>query len=395
MQNKIIFFSFLILSLFSCKNADDKKKDEAKTYLVIAVETRNLTSYETFPASIQGKVNNDVRAKIQGYITQVLVDEGQYVLKGQPLFRLETNVLSENADAAKAGITAAIANVSAAKAAVNVAQVEVNKLRPLVEKNIISNIQLQTALANLVKSQAQLSQAIAAQQQASATYKGVRANIDYSVIHAPISGIVSKLPLKVGSLVGPTDQIPLTTISDTSGIYAYFSMNEKEYLDFLEKSYGATVPEKLRNLPMVELQLANGSIYHEKGKIEVVTGQIDSSTGTIQFRVGFPNPQKLLINGNSGTIRIPKLYDNALVVPESSTFEQQGIVYLFKVENETAKNTVIEVQDRIDNMVIVKSGIKKGDKIVAAGIGNLKTGTALISKPAKFDSIVQSVKQIF
>ena len=394
MRNTIFIFALAALALQSCKK-EEEKKDGPKPYPVVSVETKNVTGYDEYPASIKGVVNNDVRAKIQGYITQVLVDEGQYVTAGQPLFRLETNMLTENAVAAKSGISAAQANVQASKAAVNAAQVEVNKLKPLVEKNIISNIQLQTAIANLAKAQAQLSQAIASQQQASANYKSVQANINYSIIKAPISGVVGKLPLKIGSLVGPTDTTPLTTISDTRSVFAYFSLNEKEYLDFLEKSYGATVPEKIKNLPMVELKLANGSIYPEKGRIEVTTGQIDATTGTIQFRVGFPNPAKLLSNGNSGTIRFPKFYDNALVVPESATYEQQGIVYLFKVEKDTAKNSVIEVQDRVNNMVVIKSGINKGEKIIAAGIGGLKPGSAVIPKPVKFDSLVQSVKPIF
>ena len=394
MRNTIFIFALAALALQSCKK-EEEKKDGPKPYPVVSVETKNVTGYDEYPASIKGVVNNDVRAKIQGYITQVLVDEGQYVTAGQPLFRLETNMLTENADAAKSGISAAQANVQAAKAAVNAAQVEVNKLKPLVEKNIISNVQLQTAVANLAKAQAQLSQAIASQQQASANYKSVQANINYSIIKAPISGVVGKLPLKVGSLVGPTDATPLTTISDTRSVFAYFSLNEKEYLDFLEKSYGATIPEKIKNLPMVELKLANGSIYPEKGRIEVTTGQIDAATGTIQFRVGFPNPAKLLSNGNSGTIRFPKFYDNALVVPESATYEQQGIVYLFKVEKDTAKNSVIDVQDRVNNMVVIKSGINKGEKIIAAGIGGLKPGSAVIPKPVKFDSLVQSVKPIF
>ena len=394
MKNKLLMLAFASFFVLSCKK-EEEKKDGPKPYPVVSVETKNVTGYDEYPASIKGVVNNDVRAKIQGYITQVLVDEGQYVTAGQPLFRLETNMLTENADAAKSGISAAQANVQASKAAVNAAQVEVNKLKPLVEKNIISNIQLQTAIANLAKAQAQLSQAIASQQQASANYKSVQANINYSIIKAPISGVVGKLPLKVGSLVGPTDATPLTTISDTRSVFAYFSLNEKEYLNFLEKSYGATVPEKIKNLPMVELKLANGSIYPEKGRIEVTTGQIDAATGTIQFRVGFPNPAKLLSNGNSGTIRFPKFYDNALVVPESATYEQQGIVYLFKVEKDTAKNSVIDVQDRVNNMVVIKSGINKGEKIIAAGIGGLKPGSAVIPKPVKFDSLVQSVKPIF
>lgn len=394
MTNKLIILSIAAFSLIACKK-EAPKQDGPKPYPVVSVETKNVVGYQTFPATIQGRVNNDVRAKIQGYITQVLVDEGQYVTKGQPLFRLETNILNENAAAAKAGIGAAQSNIAAAQAAVNAAQVEVNKLKPLVAKNIISNVQLQTAQADLARAQAQLQQAVASKQQATANYKGVEANIEYSVIRAPISGVVGKLPLKVGSLVGPTDQTPLTTISDTSQIYAYFSMNEKEYFDFLEKSVGASVPEKIKNLPMVELQLANGSLYPEKGRIEAITGQIDPTTGTIQFRVGFSNAQKLLSNGNSGTIRFPQRYDNVLVVPESATYEQQGIVYVYKVEKDTAKNVVVDVIERIDNLALIKSGINKGETVIAAGIGGLKPGTAVIKKPIKMDSLVQSIKPKF
>jgi membrane fusion protein (multidrug efflux system) len=395
MNNKLVILSLAALSLVACKK-EAPKQDGPKPYPVINVEAKNIVGYQTFPATIQGRVNNDVRAKIQGYITQVLVDEGQYVTKGQPLFRLETNILNENAAASKAGIGAAESNIAAAQAAVSAANVEVNKLKPLVQKNIISNVQLQTAQANLAQAQAQLKQAQAAKSQAVANYKGIEANIEYSIIRAPISGVIGKLPLKVGSLVGPSDQAPLTTISDTSGIFAYFSMNEKEYFDFLEKSPGATMPEKIKNLPMVELQLANGSLYPEKGRIEAITGQIDPTTGTIQFRVAFTNAQKLLSNGNSGTIRFPQYYENVLVVPESATYEQQGIVYVYKVDkSDTARNVVVNVIDRIDNMALIKSGVNKGETIIAAGIGGLKPGTAVKKQPVKMDSLVQSIKPKF
>ena len=396
MKNKFIVTSLLCMAMMSCKKDEMMKNDGPKPFEIVAVEEKNLTGYIDYPATIQGIVNNDVRAKIQGYITQVLVDEGQVVSQGQPLFRLETNVLSENEDAAKSGISAAQANVSASLAAVNAAQVEVNKLQPLVQKNIISPVQLQTAQANLGRAQAQLAQAKAAQQQAVANYKSAKANVDYSIIRAPISGVVGKLPLKVGSLVGPADQTPLTTISNTSSVFAYFSMNEKEYLNFLEKIKGATVPEKLRNLPWVNLELANGTLYSEKGKIETVSGQIDPSTGTIQFRAGFSNPEKLLSNGNSGSIKFPIQYDNAVVIPESATYEQQGIVYTYVVgPDNKVKNEIIKVKDRVDNMVIVTSGLKKGDKVVATGIGGLKPDTQIIPKPINFDSLVQSLKPVF
>ena len=409
MKNKIILLSFSVLSVLSCKKEDQRPPQGPKAVGTVAIETRNVVGYSTFPASIEGRVNNDVRAKMQGYITQVLVDEGQYVSKGQPLFRLETNSLSQSANAAKAGVGAARsnvaaseANVKAAQSAVSAAQVEVNKLKPLVEKNIISNVQLQTAQANLARAQAQVAQAQAGKQQASAgvaqaqaNYQGAQANVDYSVIRAPISGVIGKINFRNGSLVGPGDPMPISTVSDTSELYVYFSMNEKEYLDFLKTSEGATVPEKLKNMPAVELVLANGDVYEEKGYVKAVTGQIDATTGSIQFRVVFPNQKKLLSNGNSGTVRIPVTYDNALVVPESATIEQQGLVYIYKVKQDTAKSAVISVIDRVNNMVVIKSGAEKGEIVVVEGVGTLKSGTPVKSQPKKFDDIINAIKPIF
>ncbi|WHF50931.1 efflux RND transporter periplasmic adaptor subunit [Chryseobacterium gotjawalense] len=409
MKNKIILLSFSVLSVLSCKKGDQKPPQGPKVVSTVAVENRNVIGYSTFPASIEGRVNNDVRAKMQGYITQVLVDEGQYVTKGQPLFRLETNSLSQSANAAKAGVGAAQssvaasdANVKAAQSAVNAAQVEVNKLRPLVEKNIISSVQLQTAEANLARAQAQVAQAVASKQQASAgvaqaqaNFQGVQENINYSIIRAPISGTIGKINFRTGSLVGPGDPMPISTVSDTSELYAYFSMNEKQYLDFLKNSKGATVPEKIKNMPAVELILANGDVYSEKGNIKAITGQIDASTGSIQFRVSFLNPDKLLSNGNSGTIRIPIAYDNALVIPESATIEQQGLVYIYKVKQDTAKSAVISVIDRVNNMVVIKDGAEKGEIVVAEGIGTLKTGTPVKPQPKKFDDLINAIKPIF
>lgn len=364
-----------------CSKKEEAPKAAAPALDVVAATTKDVVGYTTFPATIQGKINNDVRAKIQGYIQEVYVHEGQVVSKGQPLFKLEANNLAETASAAKSGIAVAQANV-------NVAQVEVDKLIPLVQKNIISNVQLETAKANLASAKSMLAQA-------KANFGSASANVDYSVVRAPISGIVGQLPLKKGSLVGPTDQIALTTIADISSVYAYFSMNEKEYFEFLNATPGTSLSEKIKNLPEVELQLADGSIYSEKGKIETVSGQIDAATGTVQFRVAFKNPNKLLSNGNSGTIRLPKKYTNVLVVPEVASYEQQGKVNVYKVVNDTAVSTVINVVDRVDNMIIVNKGIKTGDVVVVSGVGTLRNQTAIKPKKANFDTIVNAIKPVF
>lgn len=400
-NKKVVMLSLLASTIFwSCSKKDVSAAKVATQavhpYPVVEVEERSITGYTEYPANITGKVNNNVRAKIQGYITKVLVDEGQFVQKGQPLFTLETNALTETASAARSGVGAAQASVSAAQASVNAAQVEVNKIKPLVEKGVVSSVQLETANANLFKAQAQLRQAQAQQQQATANYKNAQANVDYSIIRAPISGVVGKINFREGSLVGPADATAITNVSDTNELYVYFSMNEKEYLNFLKDSEGATLPEKLRNLPSVELVLANGEPYVEKGKIQTVTGQIDATTGTIQFRVLFNNASKLLSNGNSGKIRIPKLYDKVLVIPESATYEQQGFVYATKVgDKNKVNNVIIKPIDRVNNMIIVGEGLKKGDKIVAQGVTSLKPETQIVPKKVSLDSLVQAIKPIF
>ncbi|MDM1542511.1 efflux RND transporter periplasmic adaptor subunit [Empedobacter falsenii] len=407
----VMMVGALAIALSSCGKKDNAgaQAQGPTPYPVVDVPTRVVTSYDEYPTNIEGVVNNEVRAKIQGYITEVYVDEGQYVQAGQPLFRLETNVLTQNADAARSGVGAAQAsvksaqaNVNAAKASVNAAQVEVDKLTPLVQKNIISNVQLETAKANLAKAQASynqalaaVGQALAAVGQAQANYKGAQANVDYSVVRAPISGVLGSINFRQGTLVGPSDPTAITTVSNTSKVYAYFSMNEKEYLNFISKSEGATLKEKLDKIPAVDLVLANGEIYPEKGKIQTVTGQINPTTGTIDFRVSFNNEARILANGNSGRIRVPKTFVDVLVVPEAATFEQQGLTYVYKVTKDTAYATPITVVERANNMAVVKEGVKKGDKVVAQGVGKLRDKTAVKPMPANFDTIVNSTKTVF
>ncbi|TXH22907.1 MAG: efflux RND transporter periplasmic adaptor subunit [Chitinophagaceae bacterium] len=396
MKATIITFSMLgVLAISACKSKPAQNANHAPAVPVVEASTKSIIAYQSYPATIEGKINNAVRAKISGYIKQVFVDEGQPVSKGQALFRLETNVQQQDANAASAAISAAKANISAAKAVVNAAQVEVNKLTPLVEKNIISNVQLETAKANLSKANSQLEQANAGYKQAQAAHNAVTANLDYGVVRSPISGIVGAINFREGSLVGPADPTPITTISQTGEVYAYFSMNERSYLDFLETSSGKTVKEKINNIPEVNLELANGQLFSEKGKIQTVTGQINPQTGTIQFRASFVNKNGLLSNGNSGIIKVPIFYNNVTVVPESATYEQQGLTYVFKVEKDTVINTPIKIIDRTENLAIVASGIKPGDKVVAQGVGKLKPGTAIKSLPTNLDSLIQSIKPIF
>lgn len=378
---KYTILAALSAVLFASCGANETQPEETRAYPVVEVESRDVLAYQTYPTSIQGINNTDIRAKIQGYISEVLVDDGQRVSKGQIMFRLETNVLSQNASAAQSGVAAAQARVEAA-------QVEMNKLQPLVNQNIVSPVLLETARVNLLQAQSEL-------EQARANHRSIAANVDYSVIRAPMDGVVGKINLRTGALVGQTDPTPITTVSDVRELYAYFSMNESEYLDFLYETAGNSTQEKLDNVPLVELVMANGRIYEEKGKISTVTEQINPQTGSIQFRVSFSNKQGMLTNGNSGTIRIPKMYNDVLVIPETAIFEQQGKVYTYRVKNDTTQLAEITEIDRINNLVLVKSGLKQGDVIVASGVGALRSSTAIRPMKTVMDSIINTIQPIF
>jgi len=362
------FLSISILFLYSCKNDAPQQQQQATPVPVIEVPQKSITSYTVYPATIEGINSSDIRAKVAGYITHVLVDEGEKVKKGQALFRLETASLSQDAEAAQANV--------------NAAQVEVDKLIPLVEKNIISAVQLETAKARLA--------------QAKSAFNSISANIDYANIKSSVDGYVGAIPFREGALVSPSDPMPLTTVAMTDEVFVYFSLNEKDYIDFLEKTEGATRSEKVANFPEIELQLSNGSIYSEKGKIETVTGQINRSTGTVNFRARFKNPTGLLANGSSGRIRIPQKFENVTVIPEVSTLERQGKVYVYKVqEDNTVVSVPVEVITRAENLIIVQSGIEKGDRIVAKGVAKLRNNMPILPQEADFESISSGLEPSF
>ena len=371
-MRKLSYFGCIlsILLFMSCQENQDPQQQaqDPAPFPVIEIPAKTITGHTSYPVRIEGTVNSAVRAKVPGYITDVLVDEGQKVSKGQTLFKLETEALSQEAEAARANV--------------NAAQVEVDKLKPLVEKDIISPVQLETAKARL--------------QQARAGLSSIAANIGYATIKSPVNGYVGAINFREGALVSPGEPTPLTTVSNIDRAYAFFSMNEEDYLDFILNAEGETLSEKVENFPPVKLRLVNGEIYEEEGEIETVTGQIDRTTGTVSFRAVFPNPNRLLANGSSGTILIPITYEDVPVVPEVSTYEQQGKVYVFKVVGDSlASPTVIEVRDIVGNLIVAGSGVEAGDRIVAQGVGKLRGPTPIKPQPVAFDSIANSFNTVF
>ncbi|WP_425075246.1 efflux RND transporter periplasmic adaptor subunit [Psychroserpens sp. S379A] len=374
--NKLVsIFSIasVFLVIIGCGNSENSqtaapKKQQALPFPVTQIQSQTVNGYNEYPVTIEGIVNSDVRAKTSGYIQKVLVDEGEKVRKGQALFSLETQALSQDAEAAKAQV--------------NVAQVEVDKLKPLVEKNIISAVQLETAKANLAR--------------AKASYSSIAANIGYATVKSPVDGYVGAIHFREGALVSAADAKPLTTVSDISKVYAFFTLNEAQYINYLKRMKGKTKAERIKNSPDVSLVLANGDLYSQKGRIQTSTGQISETTGTIKVRASFDNPNELLTNGNSGKIRIPSTYENAIVVPQSSTYEQQGKVMIFILaENNTVASKIIKVEAKVDNLYVIESGIDANTKIISSGVSKLRDGMAITPQEIPFSEATKRVATLF
>ena len=266
----------------------------------------------------------------------------------------------------------AVANVDLAKANVATAQLTYDSKKELFDQNVVSAFDLQTAENNLMSAKAQLAQTEAQEVNA-------RNNLSYTVVKSPSNGVVGTLPFRVGALVGPTITQPLTTVSDNSDMYVYFSMNETQLLDMTRK-YGS-INKAIDSLPAIDLQLSDGSIYTEKGRIETISGVIDPSTGSVSLRAVFPNKGRLLHSGGSGNVIIPDQRIDCIVIPQAATFEVQDKIFVYKLVDGKAQSAQIEVAKNNDGKTyIVESGLEPGDVIVADGVGLLREGTPIKAK---------------
>ncbi|MFY0255441.1 efflux RND transporter periplasmic adaptor subunit [Chitinophaga sp. 30R24] len=370
----------LIFVLAACKNKKDSKQQQTiKPYPVIVIKTQHAVIYSDYPATIQGLQNIEIRPKIDGYVEAIYTDEGATVKKGQLLFRINAPQYEQNVNTAKANIKIAVADV-------NAAQMQVNKVKPLVDKDIVSAYELEAAVYTLQSKQAALAQAQAA-------LINAQTNLSYTTIYSPANGVVGVLPYKIGSLIGSTTANPLTTVSNISQIYAYFSINEKQGLDFFLSSKGATMQEKLTTLPPVTLVLANGVILPKKGRVETASGLINPQTGALNMRATFDNPDGLVRSGSSALVRIPRTLDNALLVPQKATYQIQGKLFVYVVD---ANNKVKSVDigsnaSAAGQSFVVQQGIKTGDKIIVDGISNLKEDQLINPRMVNADSVYNSL----
>lgn len=351
------------MAAVSCGQAPTEQGPAQYGVTTIATTDREIQS--NYSATIRGRQDIDIYPQVSGTISELRVTEGQSVSKGQTLFIIDQVPY-------KAALQTAEANVAAAKASVATAQLTYDSKKELFAKSVVSQYDLSTAENTLLTAKAQLAQAEAQRVNAAN-------NLSYTVVKAPANGMVGTLPYRVGALVSASIPQPLTTVSDNSEMYVYFSMTENQLLN-LTRKYGS-IANTLKNMPDIQLQLNDGSIYDQTGRIESISGIIDSSTGSVQLRAAFPNKGGLLHSGGAGSIILPVNYTDCIVVPQVATFELQDKVYVYKVVDGKATSSMIDVE-KINNgrEYIVKSGLVPGDVIVAEGVGLLREGTPIVAK---------------
>lgn len=352
-----IYVAFLALTLQGCSRT--QSSSGAREYNVMTLKTTSRELSSSYSATIRGKQDIDIRPKVSGYITAINVKEGAHVSKGQTLFIIDQTIYESE-------LQTATANVNVAKATVAAAELTLNSKEQLYEQKIISEYELQMARTTLEKDKAQLSQAKANETQA-------RNNFNYTIVRSPVDGVVGSLPFRVGTLVSPNDGTPLTTVSDNSEMYVYFSMTESMVLS-LTRQFGS-LDNVLKNMPDIQLQLSDGSIYPENGRIESISGIIDQSTGAVSVRAKFPNSSRLLLSGGSGNVILPQQQTDCIVIPQAATFEVQDQVYAYRYESGTAKAQIINVFEISNGKeYVVRDGLAVGDTLIVEGVGLLKDG---------------------
>ncbi|MBL7741632.1 MAG: efflux RND transporter periplasmic adaptor subunit [Chitinophagaceae bacterium] len=373
----VVISAFVLYSCGSSPGNNGAYQMPPPTLPVLTVSAVPATTYQEFPASLEGSKDIEIRPQVDGYLDRIYVDEGARVKKGQALFHINDRPYVEQLNNAKAVL--ASAKASLANADINLA-----RIKPLVQNNIVSDVQLQTA-------QSAYDAAAANVTQAEAMVQGAAIRVGYTTITAPVDGYIGRIPHKTGSLVGLSTAQALTVISEIQEVYAYFSMSENDFLQFKNRYAGTTVEEKIKQIPPVELLLADGSQYGQKGKVQLVAGQFDNSVGAISFRAVFPNPDRLLRSGNTGKIRVPQLLSNALVVPQEATFEIQDKVFVFAVgDSNKVASRPLTVSGKTTGYYFVEQGIQSGEKIVFAGAGNLQDGMVIVPQPISLDSLLKA-----
>jgi len=367
---KIVFGATALLVLSSCggggSNPFGQTDAGPQEYKTTVLSEQDVDLETVYPVTIKGQEDIEIRPRIDGFIDAVYVDEGAIVRKGQTLFKI-------NSPSAEQALRTAKATVESATAQVSTAQLNVDRFKPLADQGIVSKVQLDTYQNSLLTAKSSLAQA-------QAQLDNAQAQMGWTNVSSPVDGVVGTINYRQGSLVNNSNA--LTTVSSTGNVFAYFSLNEKELVSLLADLPGKTQAEKINNLPEVSLKMADGTIYSEKGKIRTISGQVNVSTGSANFRAEFLNPNGVLRSGFSGNLSIPKHIDNAIVIPQAATFTKQNKYLTYRVMNDSiAVQTLIDVTATPDGKsYVVTKGLSVNDRIVTDGIASLSDSTKIIVK---------------
>ncbi len=366
-RNIIITEACCLIILTGCKPSTDET-GTAPSLSVLTVSEQQVDLTETFSASIRGRQDVEIIPQVSGRITRLYVKEGERVRRGQVLAVIDQVPY-------QAALRMAVANVRAAKARVETARIELNGKQSLFDENVVSDYELSVARNQLAVAQAELEQAKAHEADA-------RNNLSYTEIKSPSDGVVGTLPYRIGALVSPTIEQPFTVVSDNSEMYAYFSISENKLRQLVSR-YGS-IDRIISEMPAVKLQLNDGSFYEPGGKIETISGVVNSTTGAVQIKALFPNPDKELLSGTIGNVVIQGSGSDAIVVPMTATVELQDKIIAYRLKNGKAEAAYLTV-DRLNdgNNYIVKDGLDVGDTIISEGVGLVKEGMSVTPKTEK------------
>lgn len=381
---RLAIFTAVMTVLSSCGGGQSGMKLGDDEFTVVTVQSTASQQSTSYPATIKGVQDIEVRPQVSGFIVKLCVDEGATVKKGQALFQIDPTQYAAAERQAKAAVEMAKSNV-------NTLTLNEQQKKNLYDKKIISDFEYQSAVDQLLSAKAGLAQA-------EAQLTSARQNLGFCTVTSPSNGVVGTFPYRIGSLVSPSVAQPLTTVSEIGEMYVYFSMTEKQLLGLTRA--GGTLKEQLEKMPAVKLELADGTLYAEEGKIDAVSGVIDQSTGSVSMRAVFPNGQFVLRSGGMANVIFPYTMEDIILIPQSATQEIQDkkFVYVLLSDN-TLKHTEIKVSNLNDGKnYIVTGGLKPGDKIVVEGVQTLKDGQTITpitpeQKEAKYQQHLKDQKE--
>lgn len=376
-KNFYLLATTIAVMLVSCGGQQGKPDFGDNEFAVRTASVQSTELETSYPATIKGVQDVEIRPKVSGFITKLCVKEGQAVKKGQLLFVLDNVTYAAAARQAQAA-------VNAAKAQLNTAKLTYENNEKLAENNVIGSYELQSAKNTYESAKAALAQA-------EANYVAAKQNLDFCYVTSPASGVVGELPYKVGALVSASVQQPLTTVSDNSSMQVYFSMTEKDMMSMAKAAGG--INAAIAEYPPVKLKLADGSVYAHEGHVATVSGVIDPATGSTSVRADFINPERLLKSGASGSIVIPHKNDSAILIPQGAVVEVQNKTFMFVVgADNKVKNVEVQVYpDNDGKNYIITGGLKAGDKYVSIGVSALKEGMEI--KPITEEQYNKKIKE--